>query len=316
MGGGKQEAPKTYSPMEQAQAQAMLDKQDAERKEASAAAERQRQEAAQAAQRSKTAGLISGAYQTGTSYGAGKAKNLGFDDTYGLLDTYNTMLNTERSKIPDDAANPGSYFDYNDLWNKSVNDVTAGQKSRLDNQYRNMTKAGWQEDYFADTADDSILDAILGTQYSEAFDTMDAARARGQLSQGAFDNSLRGLEGKKSGARAKLEDLGLGILGGYRDQLSGIADGYNNQITNYKLGQNISMDDMSNSLNTRKGNLSNRMSGDIYNALGDTALFSTDGIMAKGNSSAGVSNNPLRNAFLSNTGANDPNRTTGTTGVF
>lgn len=312
---GSPPAPKTYSPMEQAQAQAMLDQQSFERQQAAAAAERTRTEQQKQADIARTQDRTNSAFATGQSYGSTRGSTLGYNDTFGLLDTYNQMLNTARTKVPEVSSDPASYFNYDQMWNDATNRVQSAEQMRLDNQFRGLTPVGWQESYFADSADDSILDAILGEQYGTAFDTIDAARARGQLSQGGFENTLRALDTKKLAARATLEDMGLGVLGGYRDELSGIADQYGDQISGYKLGQNLNLDDFTAQLGNRQGALNNRMRGDIYRTIGDTQLFNTDALMARGGSQAGVSNNPLRNAFRDQS-VTDPTRTTGTTGVF
>lgn len=316
MGGKSSPAPQPVDPMVQARAQMAIDDATATRNNTAAAAERDRQAAEAQRVRDQTTGAVNSAYSTGQGYGASKAAGLGYNDTYGLLDNYNSKLGAARQGVPDTAgSNVGSYFNYDDLWNSSVNEAQTAQAGKLDNAYRGIVKPGWENSYFADTADDSILDSILGEQYGAAFDTVDSARARGQLSQGAFDNTVRGLDAKKLGARSQLEDLGLGVLGGYRGQLDDVSKQYGDQITNYKLGQNVSMDDMLNAFGQKRDSLTGRMGGDIRNALGDTSLFNTDTLMAKGNSAAGVSNNPLRDAFK-DAATVDPTRTTGTTGVF
>lgn len=313
--GGTPAAPKTYSPMEQAQAQMVIDREQRAAQEAQAAAERQRVETKRTSDIASTTDRANSSYNTGRNYGAQRQTTLGYDDAYGLLDTYYRGLDTARGKVPEISTDPSSYMNYDQIWNDATNQVQGAQQMKLDNQFRNKTKAGWQEGYFADNSDDELLDAILGEQYGRAFDTIDSARSRGQLSQGAFDNSLRALDTKKFGARATLEDMGLGVLGGYRDELGGIAEGYGDDITGYKLGQSLNLDDMDARLNDRAGSLRTRMKGDIYRSIGDTELFNTDALMARGGSSAGVSNNPLRNAFRDAT-YSDPNRTTGTAGVF
>ena len=307
--------PKTYSPQEQAQAQISIDSAAAERTRASQLAEQQRSAEEKQANIMRTTDQTNQLYNQGQTYGETRSQNLGFDDTYGLLDNYRQQLSGARSQVPQVSDSPGSYFDFDSLWNKATNQTQGAQQTRLDNEFRNKTPVGWQNDYFSDSSDDSILDSILGEQYGSAFDTIDAARARGQLSAGGFDNTLRGLDQKKLGARSTLEDMGLGVLGGYRNELTGISKQFGDQVTGYKLGQNLDLDRFDQQLSQRQGDLNNRMRGDIYRAVGDTNLFNVDSLMAKGGTAAGVSNNPLRNAFRS-TATNDPTRTTGTTGVF
>lgn len=314
--GGTPQAPKTYSPMEQAQAQMLIDNAQWEREQGAARQDRERTEAKRAEDISRTAGDVDRLYGQGEAFGRNRASNLGYEDRYGIMNNFQQLLGGARSRVPQISENVGSYFDYDNLWNQATQQAQSAEQTRLDNKFRDMTPVGWQSQRFSDSADDSILDAILGEQYGESFDKIDAARARGQLSQGGFDNSVRRLGDKRTAARSTLEDLGLGVLGGYRDELTGIGKQFSDQIGNYKIGQNLDLDNFSRLLDERQGSLQSRMRGDIYRALGDTELFNTDAIMAKGGSAAGVSNNPLRNAFTNSNAFNDPTRTTGTTGVF
>jgi hypothetical protein len=315
MGGKSAPAPQPVDPMTQANAQIAIDNASAARAEQAAAAERQRQADAKAAQIAKTAGQVSSYYSQGQNYGLTHQSNLGYKDTYGLLDAYNSALGYARNAVPEDASNVGSYFDYDTMWNKAVNDAQTREAGKLDTAYRGATKTGWENNYFADTADDEILNAILGEQYGTSKSTIDAAKARGQISEGAYNNAISGLDTRKTAALSELQDIGGGVLSKYRGNLDDIAKGYNDQITNYKLGNQVSIDDMLAAFGTKTGELTGRMQGDIRNALGDTALFNTDSIIAKGNSGAGAQNNPLLSAFKDAT-SDDPTRTTGTTGVF
>lgn len=323
---GKNSAPPPLpTPMEQSQAQLVLQQQqqqeDRERIEnqraydaQQAATERQRVEAQTAQKNATSAAMLNNTYNTGTAYGRDRVGGLGFDDTFNLMGQYTNELNAARSRVPEGASDPGSYFDYNSIWDNVYNRTETNQRNQLDNQFRDATPLGWTESRFADTADDKYLDEILNNQYQETFDTVDAARARGQMGEGAFTNTLAGMDTKRISSRSMLEDMGLGVLGGYRDQLSDIGNQFSDRISNYRLGQNLNMDEFNNYLDTRTSSLNGRLKGDIYRMVGDQQFFNPDTLMAKGAARAGVSNNPLRNAFQ--TEEDDPTRTTGTTGVF
>lgn len=210
MGGRTPDPPKQFSPMEQAQAQLAIDNAAAKRESDAAARAAAAKAAEEAAGRTRTQGAVNQAYQQGQTFGQNRVNSLGYADNYGLLDAYNELLTGARSSVPQVSDSVGSYFNYDDLWSKATNRVQDTQRTKLDNAYRGITKPGWESGYFADTADDPILEAILGDQYGQSFDKLDAARARGQLSQGAFDNSLRGLDTKKESAMSTLQDLGGG----------------------------------------------------------------------------------------------------------
>ena len=136
-----------------------------------------------------------------------------------------------------------------------------------------MTKPGWQQNYWQDTADDPILEAILADQRGATEGTLKSAQARGQMSQGAYDYALGELGNKAIGARSQLEDLGLGVLGKYRTELGSTAQQFGDQITNYRLGQQVNPADLTGQLTGQKTGHKGRLQGDIYRALGDTELF-------------------------------------------
>lgn len=319
MGGNAPPAPKTYSPMENAQAEEYAAAQEAKRAEAARIAEEQRQAAEDAKARKATQASLSRIYGAGQDYGTRQVGSLGYADTYGILDNFRAALDAAKARVPEMSTDVGSFFNYADLFNTAKTDAQNTQRSKLSGDFANLTKPSWQTNYFADTADDAILEAILADQRASAENTLAAARARGQLSEGAYGYATNSLGNAATGARSTLEDLGLGVLGGYRDDLTGIADQYGDAITNYQLGQNVSMNDFTGQLRSKADALTGRMRGDIYNAVGDTELFDVNSLMAKGGASAGASNSPLKGAFAklpADQAVKQDDRTTGTVGIF
>lgn len=316
MGGRSQPAPQQPSPMDEANARIAVDNATATREATAAERAAAQKKAEDDARRASGVSKINSGYTSGQAWGANKEKSLGYNDSYGLLDSFNQMLGTARTNADPLDTNFADDYDYQSMWDNATKTAQGAQQTKLDNQFRSMTTPGWERGKFADTADDSILDAILNEQYQGAFDTIDTARERGQLSQGGFDNTLRGLNEKRTAGRSTLEDMGLGVLGGYRNELTDIGKTWGDQVTGYKLGQNLDLGGFTSAVDERTNALTGRMKGDIYKAVGDTNLFNTDTLMATGGKAAGVSNNPLRNAFLNPNGELEPERTTGTAGVF
>jgi hypothetical protein len=260
-------------------------------------------------------------YGAGQQYGQTQLGNLGFADTYGLLDTYNAALNNAKAGVPTGttADKVGSYFNTSDLWNNALNSVTNRERNKLNTAYKGMTGSGWQQGYIADTADDAILQSILDTQKGDVTTNLKNQLSRGQMSQGAYDYAMNQLGGKSAAAMADLQSMGGGVLSGYRGKLDTAANQFGDQLTGYTLGSNLNTNDLKNTLNTSATGSLAGLSGDLYKTLGDRQLFDIDSLVSRAGQAAGSSNTPLANAFTNQptTAVLAPDeRITGTTGAF
>lgn len=309
--------PKQATAMETAQAQDWAAQQEFNRNQQLAKEKAAADEAAKQGRIATTQGDVARIFGQGQEYGTSQLGSLGYNDDYGILSRYNQSLNNARTRVPSESTDVGSFFNYADMWNSAMNEATNAQRGKLDTQYRGMIKPGWQQNYFADTEDDPILDAILAQQKGDVTNTLKANMSRGQMSEGAYNYALNRLGQQAQGARSTLEDIGGGVLGRYRDDLGNIANQFGDQITNYKLGQQVNTGDLGGQLTARQGALRGRLPGDIYKAVGNTELFDTDALIARAGAAAGPANTPLGQAFQNNPLAVAPqDRTTGTTGIF
>jgi hypothetical protein len=305
--------------MESAQAQNWLAQQEYDRNQQAQVAAANKAAADLAAQKSKTAGDIGAQYSAGQNYGSSQMGQLGFADTYGIMDRYNTALNTAKSGVPETATNVGSYFNPKSYWDSAVNEATSAQRGKLNTEFTNFTKPGWQQGEFgfADTADDAILSSILGEQKQSTQDTLRGNLARGQMSQGAYDYATNQLGNQEATGMSNLQKLGGGVLGGYRDKLGNTVSQYGDRVTGYQLGQNTNINDLKGQLGTQRTGFEGGMRGDIMSALGDTKLFDLEKLISSAGAATGAGNSPLATAFNNQqTALVDPNRTTGTTGIF
>jgi hypothetical protein len=317
--GSSTPAPKVSSPMESAQAQDWLAQQEYNRQQAAAKTAADKAAADLAAQKTKTAGDINTQYTAGQAYGSSHLADLGFADTYGLMDRYNTALNNAKAGVPDTATNVASYFNPQSYWDTAVNEATGAQRNKLNTEYTNTFTPGWQkaDQYgFADTADDAILNAIMGEQRTSTQDTLKANLARGQMSQGAYDYAINQMGNQANVGMSNLQNIGGGVLGKYREGLGNTANQYGDRITGYQLGQNVNLGDLTGQLGTQRGGYQTGMRGDILSALGDTKLFDLEKLISSAGVAQGAQNTPLATAFNNQQAAVDPNRTTGTTGIF
>lgn len=317
--GSSTKAPKVSSPMESAQAQDWLATQNYNREQATAKTAADKAAADLAAQKAKTQGDIGAQYGAGQTFGANKLGGLGYADTYGIMDRFNTSLNAAKAGVPETATNVSSYFNPQSYWDQAINEATGAQRGKLNTEYTNFTTPGWQKgEYgFADTADDAILNAIMGEQRTSTEDTLKGNLARGTMSQGAYDYALNKLGNQATAGMSNLQNIGGGVLGKYREGLGTTAGQYGDRVTGYQLGQNVNLDQLKGQLGEQRGGYQTGMEGDIRNALGDTKLFDLEKLISSAGLATGAGNTPLANAFTNQQGPLiDPNRTTGTTGIF
>lgn len=354
MGGKSSPAPApapTYSPQEQAQAQLLLQQQqraaqaEATRQQQAYEAqkaqeqrnyemqlqqqerERQEQIAAKAeAERQRQLGVKTNQFNAnvsaGQNYGQTKLGSLGFADTYGIGSAYDTALKDWQNTTGANLENyGGTSFDSQGQWDRAYNSAQDTERNKLQNGFSNLTNPGWQSSYFDNSADDSILEAILGKQFTDANTQFETAKARGQLTDGAYGNVQSTLADKKLAANSTLQDLGGGVLSGYRNQLTDQSKGFADKISSWNLGNNFNLDSVTGGFNNTKNELSGRLEGDVRRAVGDTQLFDTAKLLAGAGVTGGATNNPLQSAFTAaaantNNQTEEQKRNTGTVGVF
>lgn len=308
--------PPQQTAMEQAQAQDWLAQQEYNRNQTQKAADDAAKKAAEDAQKKQTTADINAQYTAGQTYGANQLKSLGYADTYGIMDAYNTALNAAKASVPATATDVAKYFTPSTYWTNAINQATNTQRGKLNTAYGNLTKPGWQQTYVPDTMDDAILKSILGEQETTAQGQLLSNLQRGTMSQGAYDYAMNQINNQAEAGMSNLQTIGGGVLGKYRDTLTGTANQYGDRVTNYQLGQNVNLDDLSKSLTSQTAGFGTSMKGDILKALGDTKLFDIASLVTQAGNATGASNTPLQTAFTNQPAVVDPNRTTGTTGTF
>lgn len=222
-----------------------------------------------------------------------------------------------RSTIPDLASSPGTYFapNFGDV-------VLDDEQRRLRNQYRTDLQqtfpSGSARDAFPDTADDAIIEQLFRNSYEPANDYLTRARSRGTLTPTGYDHALSQLQQQASGARATLQNTGLDILSGYRDQLSGLSDRAFDSAANFRLGDDFSPDTFSNEYTTLKDSLSGRLEGDLRNAASGLNLFDTEALVTRAGTFQGAQNSQggLLDALAERRKREQQPRGVGTEGAF
>jgi len=303
------DAPNIPSAQEEAQAQIALERERAKLDADRAAADRQRAEADKADKIAKATGKQAAGYEGAVSYGNTQAANRGYDqqlvDQYGVGNLYRSELDRVRRGFAEDDTNP--MYGERTLFDDAVSQGTNRYRNDLNKQFDQFAGDGFSSQMFADTADDSILESILGSQYGDVMSQIDASRARGTLNDTGYNKALQKLNQQKLSGRSQIEDLGRGVLSGYRSQLDTLAGNERNKIGAADFNRGYDVNSAQGRLSSLRDSLSGRMEGDIYRATDGQSFFDPSSILSYGATQQGFFNpskqagvggdNPLLNAF-------------------
>jgi hypothetical protein len=316
--------PPQPTPMEEAQAQIELERFRMAEEQRRAEEQRAREAAEKQERINKAQIMQQHAYNQAGGYADKMMRTLGIDPglaaQFGLTDLYMDAIENERRGFAEDLTNP--MFNTRGAWNDALNTATTSRQSQLKNQLNSAAGDGFEYQYFADTADDDILTEILTQQREDAMQYVDAAKARGQLNDVGYTRAMKSMDNAGQKGMATLQDLGLGVLSGYRGQLRDLRDSELNRVGSLGFGDQYDLNTFNNRLSTLQSDLTGRMRGDIMRATDGTQLFDPSTIISGAGSLQGVYNptstggaaaegNPLLSAFVQNQ-QNKPQQT----GVF
>lgn len=326
--------PPQPSPMEQTSAQIEL-----ERARAAMQQEADARAAAQAAQEKqaridRARGLQTQAYNNATDYGASQVGARGFDqglvDKYGLLGLYDNSVDNTRTGIAEDDLNPMASYNTKTMFNDALNTVLGTYRGDLTKQLNTIAPEDFGYNLFGDSSDDSILQGILSQGKSDAQAQIDQARARGQLNDVGYSRALAQLGNQSQSAMADLQDLGGGVLSGYRDQLGALRTGALDTIGSADFSNPYDFSTFDNRLNQTVSDLNNRLSGDIFRATNGQSFFDPSSIISGSGAIQGYYNpstnvnkqspgvaNPLLSSFTDDATKKQPTAGSGSSnGVF
>lgn len=289
MCGGGGGAPKAPDPLKQAQAEikVLQEQYRMDQERAAQALEQQRQDEARArgdfdaalgANRSNAFGNIGREFErAGLSAGDYEDRINAALDLAQQGMTYNTGVNTFGS----------------DIGSSVLDDIRNEQIREYQSAINEFAPEGFERSAFASTADDAIIDAILGEQFGEASDSILRARDRGTLNDQGFDYAMANLEQQRKAASSRLQDMGGGILEGYRGQLGDIAGNARTGAGNWDFGDTFDPNTYRTQFDTLQSELGGRLEGDIRNAIGGEQFFNTDTLIQKGGVGQGAQNTGL-----------------------
>lgn len=316
MCGGGGSSPPAPDPLAEAQAQILIEEERAKREAAARALELERQAQQAEQDRARYLANLDSAFQGALNRGTSAISQRGLDPTL-YEPNLRTELESIRASVPFLDPNPGSYFGSNiaDVVLDRARDV---QRRNFTNTISEFASPGFATELFPGTADDAVLQAILQEQFEPANLQLERARSRGNLTQSGFDAALSALQGQRSAGEARLQDIGGGVLSGYRDQLRDVAESGFGRAGSFELGQTFDPSSVRGQIETLTGELQGRLPGDIRNALGGEQLFNIEDLISRGGIAQGAQNPTpaLIDAFVKREDERTKKRGLGQQGVF
>lgn len=209
-------------------------------------------------------------------------------DSYGLWDKAMRTINDTYGGLADNE-------DFSSKLNGSVIDnLIADTRSNTRNKFSRDIKGqlgdNYLDDTFASTADDAILDELLGGQYTAAQGDLENARGRGQLNQNAYTRALESLTGAKSAARGKLETTGQSVLDSLKSGTKSVYDNLLTSANNFDFGDNFDVAGGVNRVKSKATEGLGMLDSKVREAVGDTKYFDVNSLIGKANAAGGVSN--------------------------
>lgn len=261
------------------------------------------------------ASAVSGAYNTGR--GVAKSKGLDPDAYAGLIDR---IVMDAKSKVPTLDANPGQYFG-SDIFETGFAREESDRVGAASRGVNRLFAPGFDRQLVSDSADDAILNAILGEQRGNAEKQLQYNKDRGVINDIGFNEASTRLKGQEAAARSSLTGIGDAVLGKIRGGLGDIRG---------EAGQAVSMAgfDAPNfdvtpywqrAVKYATDNVAD-LDGKVRSAVGSTNFFDIPAILA----SAGTAQGPINLTTakqVDGTPSFDPrksktNRGLGSTGEF
>ncbi len=237
---------------------------------------------------------VSRGYDSAVSYGNSKLNSRGIDPTAGygeqVSNLYRSALDRARAGAPEIVNDANSLFTPT-LYDDAYGTVRSQARSGLNKQLNEFMGDGFDYDTFADTADDDIIGSILGEQKTEAQTALDRAKARGQVNDAGYASGLKELGNQELSGKSKANQLGQGVLSGYRKGLTDYGAKTRTRVDNYDLGDDFNIDSTKNRLGSMTEGYKSSLHGDILSALGGQNFFNTDTLIGKAGNASGITNN-------------------------
>ena len=217
------------------------------------------------------------------------------------------------STIPQGDTNIDKFFGGQDLADTIIGRENQRLRDLYSNQLSQTFSPGFADSLLAPTADDPIIDEILGNQYNQALQRLQAEQSRGVLNDVGFNAALQSLNAQREANRAKLQDIGGGFLAQGRQELSDFGNKALDTARSVQFGQSFDPNVYTSGLDQRTQDILGGLRGKLTSAAG--SLFDTQSAINKGGAIQGPQNT-VAAALANRDKEREKSRGLGSTGVF
>lgn len=283
--------PAPPDPMKEAQAREWEASQAAARDKANADAAAAKKALDDAAALSKWQGGVANTAAGVENYGRRKLESLGMNaggDPYGIWDMFTNNLQQNRNSLKDNQ--DYSTLISNSVFDNALNDSRTTARNKYGRDLTNGLGADYLDTTFANTIDDSILDAILGDQYTGAQTSLKNAMDRGQMGQSAYDRALSSLNTRKTAARGELENTGRTAIGGLRSEVETALNNSKTRANNFDFGDTYDPNAEVTKIKGLGTDALGRLDTTVRQAVGDKQFFDPNSIIQSAIAAGGASN--------------------------
>jgi hypothetical protein len=300
--------------------QAQWAREDAQTQQQTAAvtAYDQRAEEKKTAQKATTQELIDAALGTarGTAGQTLSSRGLSSDEFMPIIEN---EFGRVRSTIPSTSEDVSSYFTP-ELIDTTLNREQQNRRTNYGQKVNEYFTPSYAEGKWAGTADDQLIDSILGEASGSAQSAVERARARGQLDETGYKAAQNRLNTATTTGRSKAQALGGGVLERYKGELGGIADEARTGASSYNLGGTFDPTSYQQKAEGKYGEQKGTFEGDVRSAIGDAGQFydvgDIIGFGAKEQGSQNTASSPLAEVLAKRETGRTARRGLGGTGTF
>jgi hypothetical protein len=190
--------------------------------------------------------------------------------------------------VPDLAENIPGYF--SGIADNLYSELESGARTRALSGLDSLLPQGFEQNLIPSTADDAIIQEILGTSRGEADKYVQNLFDRGVVTNAGFQAAQGDVTAQEAKVRALLNQLGGQVLGEGQARLGGIANEGRMAASNLNLGQAFDP----NTYKTRIDQAFNEITAGLPDALKalipEKGLFQTSGLAARAGAGQGAQN--------------------------
>lgn len=183
--------------------------------------------------------------------------------------------------------------EYNDIVNKLQQQDIKNMQNYLDSNFAGLGGSNmWLDNYWTGNELNDLSSAFITDNYNKALDKLDQAYSSGYLNNNGYNNALNALDKQRSAARSTVDNIGLGILDDYKQDLINKVQGYQTDLSNYDLNKSNTIN--SDAWNTNLNNFYNKQKNDLTSkfdsATSELNLFDTSDLIGNAKVDQGISN--------------------------